>query len=183
MGIYEKTPNYNFNAAYTSANGIANVGYVGAIRTIFSANNQGNSPIIFTNGEVSGIKLKAECIDVARELLDLSGDSGKLIMSATFELNNNAKAVIGTTTFNERRTPSFSEKKRITKGWYRGEVVSWFYINEPTFEVTINKSCIDIKNSTPATVASIKVSGKDELGFEYEGTTITFSLTGHTDDD
>lgn len=167
MGIYEKTPNYNFSATYTSANGIANVGYVGAIRTIFSANNQGNSPIIFTNGEVSGIKLKAECIDVARELLDLSGDSGKLIMSATFELNNNIKAVIGTTTFNQRRTPSFSEKKKITKGWYRGEVVSYYHIIKPEFTITINKQWKNINPTTPdGEKVIVNITGKDSLGIE-----------------
>jgi hypothetical protein len=107
------------------------------------------------------------------------------MMTATFTLSNigSFNALIANPTFYDVNETPQVLKRKITKGWYRGEVVSWFYINEPTFEVTINKSWIDIKDSTPATVASIKVSGKDELGFEYEGTTITFSLTGHTDDD
>ena len=73
-------------------------------------------------------------------------------------------------------------KRKITKGWYRGEVVSWFSINEPSFEVTINKSWIDIGTSTPHTIATIKISGKDELGFEFAGTTKEFELIGHVDD-
>lgn len=182
MGVYEKTPNYNFNAAYTSTNGIANVGYVGAIRTIFSANNQGNSPIIFTDGEITGIKLKAECIDVARELLDLSGDSGKLIMSATLELNNNAQAVIGTTTFNERRVPSFTEKKKIIKGWYRGEVVSYYHITKPEFTITVNKQWKNINPTTPAgEKVIVNITGKDSLGIETR--TIKRELLAPAQDD
>ena len=167
MGVYEKTPNYNFNASYSSSSGIANVGYVGAIRTIISGNNDGECPVIFSNGEIVNIKLHANCIDVARELQDISGDDGKLIMVAEFELNRAAGKLIAIPDFKNRTQTTFSEKKRITKGWYRGEVVSYYHIIEPEFEITVTKHWRNINPTTPeGEKVIINIVGKDSLGIE-----------------
>lgn len=179
-GVYENTPYYNFSGNYKNT-GVPNVPYVAAIRTIFS-----NPSITINDGVITALGINVTCIDVVKDLYNAETETvNPKMMTATFALSNigSFNALIANPTFYDVNETPQVLKRKITKGWYRGEVVSWFYINEPTFKVTINKSWIDIKDSTPATVASIKVSGKDELGFEYEGTTITFSLTGHTDDD
>lgn len=182
-GVYEKSPYYNFIGDYKDANSIPNVPYVAAIRTTFS-----EPAITIQDGVITALTMKVTCTDVVKDIYNTESDVvDSKMMEATFALepvSHGAVRILEATAnfYDSSATPS-NPKKKITKGWYRGEVASWFNINEPQFTVTINKSWIDIKDSTPATTASIKVSGKDQLGFEYEGTTITFDLTGHVDDD
>ena len=179
-GVYEKSPYYNFINDYESTDGLSNVPYVAAIRTSFS-----NPSITITDGEITALSIEVTCVDVAKDLYNVDTQTvDPKMMDAAFTLDNigSYNALIANPTFyDESETPQIL-KRKITKGWYRGEVVSWFSINEPSFEVTINKSWIDIGTSTPHTIATIKISGKDELGFEFAGTTKEFELIGHVDD-
>ena len=141
-GVYEKSPNYYFIPDYTTitAQDVDLGIYVGAIRTVFS-----NAILSFdsTPGNYS-LSIKADCYDVAAEL---SGTSRKLL-TCIFEKTINGSSITTNPTFLSPSTIA-KTKTKILKGFYRGEVASWYRINEPTFNITVRKQWKDIPDDTP----------------------------------
>ena len=141
-GVYEKSPNYYFIPDYTTitAQDVDLGIYVGAIRTVFS-----NAVLSFdsTSSDYS-LSIKADCYDVAAEL---NGTSRKLL-TCTFAKTVNDSSITANPTFLSSSTIART-KTKILKGFYRGEVASWYRINEPTFNITVRKQWKDIPDDTP----------------------------------
>ena len=153
-GVYEKSPNYYFIPDYTTitAQDVDLGIYVGAIRTVFS-----NAILSFdsTPSDYS-LSIKADCYDVAAEL---SGTSRKLL-TCTFEKAIRDSSITANPTFFNPATIA-KTKTKILKGFYRGEVASWYRINEPTFNITVHKQWKDIPDNTPYE-ALIKIVDSDK---------------------
>ena len=141
-GVYEKSPNYYFIPDYTTitAQDVDLGIYVGAIRTVFS-----NAVLSFdsTSSDYS-LSIKADCYDVAAEL---NGTSRKLL-TCTFAKTVNDSSITANPTFLSSSTIART-KTKILKGFYRGEVASWYRINEPTLNITVRKQWKDIPDDTP----------------------------------
>ena len=141
-GVYEKSPNYYFIPDYTTitAQDVDLGIYVGAIRTVFS-----NAVLSFdsTPSDYS-LSIKADCYDVAAEL---NGTSRKLL-TCTFAKAVNDSSITANPTFLSSSTIART-KTKILKGFYRGEVASWYRINEPTLNITVRKQWKDIPDDTP----------------------------------
>ena len=141
-GVYEKSPNYYFIPDYTTitAQDVDLGIYVGAIRTVFS-----NAVLSFdsTSSDYS-LSIKADCYDVAAEL---NGTSRKLL-TCIFAKTVNDSSITANPTFLSSSTIART-KTKILKGFYRGEVASWYRINEPTLNITVRKQWKNIPDDTP----------------------------------
>lgn len=172
-GVYENSPNYQFLEKYSDSADVSQGTFVAAVRPIFI--KDGNNPIVtFNAGQVSSLKLSVKFLDVARELYSENGESTPLL---TLKLNYDSTVdyVKGENVVVNDTLPTFSTTtKKITKGWYRGEVPSYFKTVEPTFPITLRKDWQGIGTQTPKSDAVIKINGQDELGFKVEEITETF---------
>lgn len=172
-GVYESSPNYQFLEKYSNSTNVSQGTFVAAVRPIFT--KDGNNPIVtFNAGQVNSLKLSVKFLDVARELYTETGESTPLL---TLKLNYDGTVdyVKGENVVVNDTLPTFSTKtKKITKGWYRGEVPSYFKTVEPTFPITLRKDWQGIGTQTPKSDAVIKINGQDELGFRVEEITETF---------
>jgi len=98
-------------------------------------------------------------LDVAKELYTETGESTPLL---TLKLNYDGTVdyIKGEDIVVNDTLPTFSTKtKKITKGWYRGEVPSYFKTVEPTFPITLRKDWQGIGEQTPKNDAVIKING------------------------
>ena len=83
------------------------------------------------------LSIGARCYDVAQELSGV-GVSERLIVSYTGQKQNDEVTyTLTATSATSADTPPATDVK-ITKGWYRGEVVSWQLVNEPTFNINLD---------------------------------------------
>lgn len=172
-GVYENSPNYQFLEIYSNSANVNQGTFVAAVRPIFT--KDGNNPIVtFNAGQINSLKLSVKFLDVAKELYSETGESTPLL---TLKLNYDGTVdyIKGEDVVVNDILPTFSTKtKKITKGWYRGEVPSYFKTVEPTFPITLRKEWQGIGEQTPKSDAVIKINGHDELGFKVEEITETF---------
>ncbi len=172
-GVYENSPNYQFLEKYSDLANVSQGIFVAAVRPVFI--KDGDNPIItFNAGQVSSLKLSVKFLDVVKELYSETGESTPLL---TLKLNYDGTTdyVKGENIIVNDILPTFSTKtKKISKGWYRGEVPSYFKMVEPTFPITLKKDWQGISGHTQKNDAIIKINGQDELGFRVKEITETF---------
>lgn len=131
--LTDKNNKYHFYKPFSQNNGYGGDQIIAGIRTLFTTANL----TIGSDYKTLSLSIGARCYDVAQELSGV-GVSERLIVSYTGQKQNDEVTYTLTATpATSADTPPATDVK-ITKGWYRGEVVSWSLVNEPTFNINVH---------------------------------------------
>ena len=131
--LTDKNNKYHFYKPFNQNCGYGGDQIIAAIRTIFSNANL----VIGSDYKTLNFSINARCYDVAQQLSGV-GVSERLIVSYTgLKQNGEVSYTLTTNSATSADTPPNTDVK-ITKGWYRGEVVSWQLVNEPTFNISLD---------------------------------------------
>lgn len=170
-GVYENSPHYYFIDYYRSQSGRQNVMYVGAIRNRFTI----GTPEFNESGNITSLGITLNCTDVVRELCNMANTQlAELNFSLDYETMK-----LTTTTFNTSKATIDKENILINRGWYRGEVPSYFNLIQQKFTISLTKKWTDINSTAKTdkpTKAIVNVKGMDEYGFVAEEQNVEFSF-------
>lgn len=172
-GVCEKSPyNYYTNNYQQDTNEVADGNYVAAIRMSFGNITMDGSSDFFDSQGLSHLTIDCTFDDAIAKLI---APSSTPLYKITFSLNSVTKQLVEDTIVkNDNQNTIQSEKRKITTGWYRGEVASWYHINETKFNtrIEINWSSIPL-GYYEGRDAHIILTGVDDLGFETDPISLT----------
>ena len=168
-GVCDKTPIYYFTDNYQeNTNDVADGNYIAAIRTVFKNFSTNGAADFFNGNKVENMSIDFVCEDAVKKLIVSTGGE---LMRGTFILTNanNNPCLICSPTKTDIANSITERKQKAVKGWYRGEMASWYHINETNFNVRVELTWEDIPAGYwEGKTTRIVLSGKDDLGFKVE---------------
>lgn len=168
-GICDKSPIYYFSENYQSNNNdVVDGSYAAAIRTVFSNLTSNGQSDYFVGNEVENMAINFVCEDAVKKLATNGGE----LLSGTFVLttdNDRQFFLCDSVTKTDTANSIQDRKQKAVKGWYRGEMASWYHINETNFTTHVELTWVNVPgDSVEPLVATATLVGKDDLGFEVE---------------